>query len=118
MKTVPITEADIDASRTPKGGWDAKTLEDWGVDYPPSKGWIKRLVASGAPANSAWAKTNKDKPRANDPTDESERWQDREWTAADRSKKIEILRMQVRSAEVYLSDIRKRLAELSGEDFL
>ena len=34
----------IEAAKTPGGGWDRKTLADWGVRWPPPKGWKKRLA--------------------------------------------------------------------------
>lgn len=38
------TEAEIDAARTPAGGWTKDQLAQWGVPWPPPKGWRKRLV--------------------------------------------------------------------------
>lgn len=42
-----ITEAEIEAARTPKGGWTKAQLEVWGVPWPPPPGWKKRLIAAG-----------------------------------------------------------------------
>lgn len=38
------TEADIEAARTPRGGWTRETLAGWGVPWPPPKGWRKALL--------------------------------------------------------------------------
>jgi 5-methylcytosine-specific restriction endonuclease McrA len=39
------TEAEIEALKTPAGGWKRKTLEKLGVPWPPPKGWKKALIA-------------------------------------------------------------------------
>lgn len=35
----------IRAGRTPTGGWSRERLADWGVAWPPPKGWKERLIA-------------------------------------------------------------------------
>ncbi|MFD4257599.1 TnsA endonuclease N-terminal domain-containing protein [Streptomyces sp. NPDC058534] len=35
---------DIEAARSPAGGWSRKQLADWGVPWPPPKGWKERLI--------------------------------------------------------------------------
>jgi hypothetical protein len=37
--------AEIEAARTPAGGWSKETLAGWGVSWPPPKGWKKALEA-------------------------------------------------------------------------
>lgn len=46
------TLAEIEAARTPAGGWTKATLAQWGVPWPPPKGWKEALVsrAVGPPA--------------------------------------------------------------------
>jgi hypothetical protein len=39
-----ITEEEIEAGRTPNGGWTRHQLEEWGVGWPPRKGWKERLL--------------------------------------------------------------------------
>jgi hypothetical protein len=39
-----ITEEEIEARRTRKGGWTRHQLEEWGVGWPPPKGWKERLL--------------------------------------------------------------------------
>jgi len=39
----PPTPDEIRAARTPKGGWTAAQLAEWGVKWPPPAGWRKRL---------------------------------------------------------------------------
>lgn len=39
-----FTEAEIDAARSPKGAWTARTLAGWGVPWPPPKGWRRALI--------------------------------------------------------------------------
>jgi hypothetical protein len=38
------TEKEIDAAKTPAGGWTREQLEKWGVSWPPPKGWRKSLI--------------------------------------------------------------------------
>lgn len=45
----PITIEEIEAARTPAGGFNAKTLRQWGVPWPPPKGWRQTLVDHGYP---------------------------------------------------------------------
>lgn len=45
--SAPITIEEIEAARTPAGGWTKAQLAQWGVPWPPPKGWIKRLLAAG-----------------------------------------------------------------------
>lgn len=39
-----VTLEEVLAARTPRGGWTKKQLAEWGVDWPPTTGWIKRLT--------------------------------------------------------------------------
>lgn len=39
------TAAEIEAARTPAGGWTREQLAAWGVPWPPPKGWRKALAA-------------------------------------------------------------------------
>ena len=43
MGTV-LTLEEIEAARTPNGGWTRETLASWGIPWPPPKGWRKDLV--------------------------------------------------------------------------
>jgi hypothetical protein len=45
----PITNEQIDAARTPAGGFTRDTLAQWGVPWPPPHGWRKAIVARGIP---------------------------------------------------------------------
>lgn len=40
---------EIDAKRTPRGGWSRNQLAQWGVSWPPPKGWKRRLEEEGLP---------------------------------------------------------------------
>jgi hypothetical protein len=42
--TAAVSNDEIEAAKTPKGGWKAATLAGWGVSWPPPTGWRKRLV--------------------------------------------------------------------------
>ena len=44
-----MTQDEIEAARTEKGGWMRKTLKGWGVDWPPPRGWKKALLRAEAP---------------------------------------------------------------------
>ncbi len=39
-----LTAEEIEAGRSPRGGWSAATLASWGVPWPPPKGWRQRLL--------------------------------------------------------------------------
>ena len=39
-----VTESEIEKAKTPAGGWTRKQLAQWGVPWPPPKGWKRRLV--------------------------------------------------------------------------
>lgn len=39
-----VSAADIEAARSPAGGWRRATLAKWGVPWPPPKGWRKALI--------------------------------------------------------------------------
>jgi hypothetical protein len=49
----PITNEEIEAKRTPAGGWKKATLAEWGVPWPAPKGWRKTIVAHGTPYDPA-----------------------------------------------------------------
>ena len=42
MRKIPSPE-EIEAGKTPKGGFDWKTLRSWGVNCPPKQGWRRKL---------------------------------------------------------------------------
>ncbi len=42
QKPIPSPK-DVELAKTPKGGWTRDTLRDWGVPWPPPKGWRDRL---------------------------------------------------------------------------
>ena len=42
------TAAEIEAARTPAGGWTKAQLAAWGVPWPPPKGWRQDLAARAA----------------------------------------------------------------------
>ena len=44
-----ITAAEILSKRKGRGGYTRKQLEEWGVPYPPQKGWMVRLIQEGVP---------------------------------------------------------------------
>jgi hypothetical protein len=39
-----VTKSEIEKAKTPGGGWTRKQLAQWGVPWPPPKGWKRRLV--------------------------------------------------------------------------
>ena len=39
-----ISNEDIEALKTPKGGYTRATLESLGVAWPPPKGWKRKLL--------------------------------------------------------------------------
>jgi len=41
-----LTLEQIEAGRSPAGGWTKATLAAWGVPWPPPKGWLQRLTGN------------------------------------------------------------------------
>ncbi len=39
-----VTLEEINAARTPRGGWTRKQLEAWGLEWPVKSGWVRRLT--------------------------------------------------------------------------
>jgi len=44
-----ITEEEIESRKTEKGGWTKSTLAEWGVQWPPVKGWKHEILKNGVP---------------------------------------------------------------------
>lgn len=44
-----ITNAEIEAAKTARGGWTAAQLAAWGVPWPPPGGWRYDIVNNGLP---------------------------------------------------------------------
>ena len=40
-----VSAAEIEAAKSPKGGWTYAQLNAWGVPTPPPRGWKDRLIA-------------------------------------------------------------------------
>lgn len=39
-----ITADEIEEKKTVKGGWTKKQLSEWGINWPPQKGWKEALI--------------------------------------------------------------------------
>lgn len=48
MTRVPLTLEEVEAGRSPAGGWNKATLAAWGVPWPPPKGWKEQLMSDDA----------------------------------------------------------------------
>jgi hypothetical protein len=48
-----ITAEEIEAAKTPKGGWTKKQLAKWGVPWPPPQGWKKQLLKTSSKPEAA-----------------------------------------------------------------
>ena len=44
-----LTNAEIEACMTPRGGFTREQLAKWGVPWPPPKGWRKNLTRKAEP---------------------------------------------------------------------
>lgn len=42
--TEHITLEEILAKRTPRGSWTRAQLAEWGIPWPPPKGWMQKLT--------------------------------------------------------------------------
>lgn len=38
-------EKEIELARSAKGGWSKKQLQEWGVAWPPKRGWKEELIS-------------------------------------------------------------------------
>lgn len=47
-----VTIEEIEAKKTKNGGWTKDTLAEWGVSWPPEKGWKQRIIEAGAATQS------------------------------------------------------------------
>lgn len=45
-----LTLAQIEAAKSPKGGWSRATLHGWGIAWPPANGWKDLLTGGEKPA--------------------------------------------------------------------
>lgn len=48
-----VTIEQIEAAKTPAGGWTRAQLAEWGVAWPPQRGWKARLLG-GNECTNAW----------------------------------------------------------------
>lgn len=39
-----VSESEIESKRSRSGGWSKKQLAEWGVGWPPKKGWKQALI--------------------------------------------------------------------------
>lgn len=39
-----VTYEEMEAAKSPRGGWTRKTLAGWGVPWPPPSGWRRQLL--------------------------------------------------------------------------
>lgn len=39
-----ISRDEIEAAKTPNGGWTREQLQAWGLPWPPPKGWKDKLI--------------------------------------------------------------------------
>lgn len=44
-ETIKLTREEIEAGRSPAGGFTKRKLATWGVPYPPPSGWMEMLMA-------------------------------------------------------------------------
>jgi len=51
MQADTLTGADVEAGRSPRGGFTREQLAAWGVPWPPPKGWKTRLTGKGKPGS-------------------------------------------------------------------
>lgn len=54
MPVLPSPE-EIKAAKTPKGAWTRAQLDEWGVPWPPPKGWKDELIECWETARQAGA---------------------------------------------------------------
>ncbi len=67
-----ISPEEIEAGKSPAGGFTRNTLASWGVSWPPRAGWRKRLNADYARQNGL------EIPQFKEPLPRSE-WLEKQW---------------------------------------
>lgn len=53
VAAIPPSAAEIEAAKTPAGGWTRETLARWGVAWPPRPGWKAGLERAHEAARMA-----------------------------------------------------------------
>jgi hypothetical protein len=54
-----LTEEQIEAGRSPKGGWTREQLARWGIPWPPPPGWRQALLhGTGGDASRSTERTS------------------------------------------------------------
>jgi hypothetical protein len=79
-----MTEKEIEAGKSPAGGFTRKQLAKWGVPWPPPRGWKEKLLR-GEPVKQIphWQKRSRAKRKKDFSQEEAER---RDMEALYRSK--------------------------------
>lgn len=52
FEMVTLTEGDLRAGASERGGFNREQLAAIGVEWPPARGWLKELVGTQLPALS------------------------------------------------------------------
>jgi hypothetical protein len=39
-----VTAKQVEAAKSPRGGWTKATLAEWGIPWPPPRGWRRRIT--------------------------------------------------------------------------
>lgn len=52
QRVVWVSQHEVLAARSARGGWTKKTLSSWGVGWPPPAGWQRQLTGTGRPADA------------------------------------------------------------------
>ena len=58
MKNEKNIRREIERKKSPKGGWTKAQLAEWGVKWPPPKGWKKRLTGKSTSSIKKSTSTN------------------------------------------------------------
>lgn len=56
-----VTNEEVEAARSPKGGWTRATLAKWGVPWPPPRGW-RRVITLDHPRKRGQAESTDSRP--------------------------------------------------------
>lgn len=62
MDMLRITLEEIEARKTENGGWTKDTLAQWGVPWPPKKGWKADLIKRSLEAEDFAGDLKRQKP--------------------------------------------------------
>ena len=70
MPPFKLSDAQIEAAKSPRGGFTRSTLAAWGVPWPPPKGWRRALIAGRPIPEHRRRRSRSNGRRSSEPSDD------------------------------------------------